>query len=58
MELKLKNGTKMKKFVEGIMICGSVILGATVILAGGVKWFAEKIEKQINKDKTKNNYGN
>ncbi len=46
----------MRKFVEGIMICGSVILGATVILAGGVRWFAEKIEKQINKDK--NNHGN
>lgn len=48
----------MRKFVEGIMICGSIILGATVILAGGVKWFAEKIEKQINKDKTKNRHGN
>jgi hypothetical protein len=55
-ELKLKSGIEMRKFVEGIMICGSVILGATVILAGGVRWFAEKIEKQINKDK--NNHGN
>ena len=44
----------MRKLIEGLMICGSVIMGATVILAGGVKWFAEKIEKQMNK----NNHGN
>ena len=49
----------MRKLVEGFMICGSVILGATVILAGGVKWCAEKIEKQLSKsnkeyDKTGN----
>ena len=49
----------MRKLVEGFMICGSVIMGATVVLAGGVKWFAEKVEKQINKsnkeyDKTGN----
>lgn len=39
----------MRRLIEGLMICGSVIMGATVVLAGGVKWFAEKIEKQMNK---------
>ena len=45
------NFQNMRKLVEGFLICGSVLLGATVTLVGGVKWFAEKIEKQINKDK-------
>jgi len=43
----------MKRFIEGIMICGSVILGASVVLVGGIKYVAEKIEEQIKKEKKK-----